>query len=144
MMNARPVRSETLMIEHPNALLVHHLIQAANAGDRQTLRALWADDIVWNVKGASPWQGEIKGADDIFEYLADLGDLGSVGFHADIEDVLVSGQRAAALCHTRSQLGNRVLDARFMLIMEIGDRRVREVTSVPIDPDRVAEFWRGA
>ena len=38
------------MIQHPNALLVHQCLQAANAGDRQTLRALWADDIVWRVK----------------------------------------------------------------------------------------------
>ena len=26
------------MIEHPNSLLLHHCLQAANAGDRQTLR----------------------------------------------------------------------------------------------------------
>lgn len=67
MMQLRPTGSEPDMIQHPNAFLVHQCLQAANAGDRQTLRALWADDIVWRVKGAGPWQGDIKGPDEIFE-----------------------------------------------------------------------------
>ena len=86
------------MIEHPNSLLVHQCLQAANVGDRQTLKALWADDIVWHVKGAGPWQGDIKGAEDIFDYLAELGEVGTVGFHTEIEDVMVSHRRAAVIC----------------------------------------------
>ena len=78
------------MIEHPNSLLLHHCLQAASVGDRQTLRALWADDIVWHVKGTGNMQGELKGADNIFEYLAELGELGDAGFHTEVDDVMVS------------------------------------------------------
>ena len=130
------------MIEHPNSLLLHHCLQAANLGDRQTLRALWADDIVWHVKGAGPWHGEIKGADNIFEYLAELGDVGSVGFHSEIEDVLVSNQRAAVICHSTASMGNRELDAGYLVIASIVDRRIQSVTTVPIDADRVQDFWK--
>ena len=130
------------MIEHPNSLLLHHCLQAANLGDRQTLRALWADDIVWHVKGAGPWHGEIKGADNIFEYLAELGDVGSVGFHSEIEDVLVSNQRAAVICHSTASMGNRELDAGYLVIASIIDRRIQSVTTVPIDADRVQDFWK--
>ena len=129
------------MIGHPNSLLVHQCLQAANDGDRETLRALWADDIVWHVKGASPWHGEIKGPDDIFEYLASLGEVGGVGVHTEIEDVMVSGERAAMICHAQARMGDRVLDARFLTIATIASRRIQEVLSIPIDPDRVAEFW---
>ena len=129
------------MIEHPNSLLLHHCLQAANSGDRQTLRALWADDIVWHVKGAGPWQGEIKGADAIFEYLADLGEVGSVGFHTEVEDVMVSPRRAAGICHSNAEVGERALDASFLFIATIVDRRIQEVVTVPMDPDRVQEFW---
>lgn len=129
------------MTEHPNSLLLHHCLQAANAGDRETLRALWAEDIVWHVKGAGPWQGEIKGADDIFEYLADLGETGTVGFHTEIDDVLVSNERAAVLCRSSAELGSRNLDARFLVVARIIDRRVQEIVTVPIEPERVAAFW---
>jgi ketosteroid isomerase-like protein len=130
-----------MMIEHPNSLLLHHCLQAANLGDRQTLRALWADDIVWHVKGAGPWHGEIKGADNIFEYLAELGDVGSVGFHSEIEDVLVSNHRAAVICHSTASMGDRELDAGYLVIASIIDRRIQSVTTVPIDSDRVQDFW---
>ena len=129
------------MITHPNALLLHQCLQAANAGDRQTLRALWADDIVWQVKGTSPWQGELKGADEIFEYLASLGEVGEVGIHTEIDDVLVSEQRAAVLCRSKGEVDDRSLDARFLMVASIVDRRVQHVMTVQIDADRFAEFW---
>lgn len=131
------------MIEHPNALLLHHCLQAANAGDRQTLEALWAEDIVWEVKGASPWAGEFKGAEEVFDYLADLGEFGGVGFDLDIEDVLVSHRRAAVICRSKAAHGDRMLEARILLIATIVDRRIQHVTSVPIDNDRIEAFWDG-
>lgn len=129
------------MIEHPNSLLMHHCLQAANEGDRQTLRALWAPDIVWHIKGTGPWQGDIKGADNVLEHLAMLGRLGLAGLHTKVEDVMVSNQRASMICHTSAEIGDRVLDANFLVIAEIVSRRIQSITSVPIDPDRVAEFW---
>ncbi len=129
------------MIEHPNSLLVHHCLQAANEGDRQTLSALWAPDIVWHLKGNGPLQGDIKGADNVFEFLAQIGNVGRLGVQADVEDVLVSNRRAAVICHAYAELGDRVLDADFLVIAEITSRRIQKLTTVPIDPDRVLEFW---
>ena len=141
MMQLRPVRLENLMIEHPNSLLMHHCLQAANDGDRQTLRALWAPDIVWHIKGAGPWQGDIKGADNVLEHLAMLGNFGLAGLHTEVEDVMVSSQRASMLCHASAEIGERVLDADFLVIAEIIGRRIQSITSVPVDADRVAAFW---
>jgi len=130
------------MIEHPNSLLLHHCLQAANAGDRQTLRALWSDDIVWNVK-AGPWQGEFKGPDQIFEYLADLGDFGNTGVQTEVEDVMVSHRRAAMICRSQVARGERELDARFVVIATIEDRRIHRMTSIPIDGNQVDAFMAG-
>ena len=129
------------MIEHPNALLLHHCLQAVNAGDRQTLEALWSDDIVWHVKDNGLFQGELKGPDAIFEYLASVGDIAPMGFLTEIEDVLISQERAAVLCRARVDGGDRSLDARVLVITKIVDRRVREVVTVPIDPERIEAFW---
>lgn len=129
------------MIEHPNSLLVHHCLQAANEGDRQTLRALWAPDIVWHLKGIGPLQRDIKGVDNVFEYLAQIGEIGTVGLRTEVEDVMVSNRRAAMICHAYAEIGDRVLDGDFLVIADIMSRRVQEITTVPIDPDRVAAFW---
>jgi ketosteroid isomerase-like protein len=141
MLCPRPVRLENVMIEHPNSLLVHHCLQAASEGDRQTLRALWAPDIVWHIKGMSPWQGDVKGADNVLEYLAQIGEVGMVGLRTEVEDVMVSNERAAMICHTYAEIGDRVLDADFLVIANIISRRIHEITTVPIDPERVAQFW---
>ena len=128
------------MIEHPNSLLMHHCLQAANVGDSYTLRGLWAPDIVWLVKGAGPWQADIKGADNVLEHLARIGDFGIDGLHTEVEDVMVSNQRASMICHTSAETGDRVLEADFLVIAEIISRRIQTITSIPIDPDRMAEF----
>lgn len=128
------------MIEHPNSLLMHHCLQAASEGDRQTLRALWSEDIVWHVMGAGPWQGEIKGADEIFEYLADLGETGVA---TEVEDIMISQRRAAVICRSQAQRGKDELDTRILVVATIEDRRISRMTSVPIDANRVEAFWTG-
>jgi hypothetical protein len=45
------------------------------------------------------------------------------------------------ICHTFAEVGDRVLDADFLVIAEIISRRIQTITTVPIDPDRVADFW---
>ena len=129
------------MIEHPNSLLVHHCLQAAGEGDRHTLRALWAPDIIWHIKGRSPWRGDVKGADRILEHLAEMGNLGATGLHTEIEDVMISNDRAAMICHAHAKIGDRVLDADYLIIAKIMGRRIHEITSVPVDADGAAEFW---
>jgi ketosteroid isomerase-like protein len=128
------------MIEHPNSLLVHQSIQAVQRGDTETLRALWAEDLVWRVRGTSPWQGDIHGIDAIFDYLAEVGESGS-GYDTSIEDVMISSARAAILCHIKAEVAGRTLDADYVLLCRIAHRRIQEIISLPLDPDRIGEFW---
>ena len=130
-----------MLTEHPNSLLLHHCLQAANTGDRGTLRALWADDIVWHIKGAGRWQGELKGPDEIFEYLADLGEVGTLGVHTEVEDVMVSPQRAAALCQSTTELGERALEVGYLVVATIVDRKIQSMITVHFDEDRLADFF---
>ena len=132
------------MTEHPNVLLVHQCLQALSDGDRQTLRALWAEDITWTVKGKSPWKGEIKGPDEICEYLASLGEVGRFGFNLDVEDVMVSNTRAAIVIKGHAEVDDDVLDASYMVMAQIVSRKIQEVVTFPIDADSVAEFWEHA
>ena len=129
------------MIEHPNSLLMHHCLQAANEGDRHTLLALWAPDIVLHVRGMSTYRDDIKGPDDILDYLSKMGGVGVTGLKIEVDDVMVSSERAAMICHTYAELDDRTIDADFVVIAEILGRRIQKITTVPMDPDRVTELW---
>ncbi len=132
------------MSQHPNALLVHQCLHAVSEGDRQTLRALWAEDITWTVKGESPWKGEIKGLDEICEYLASLGEVGGTGFNLDVEDVMVSNTSAAVVVKGHAEVGDDVLNASYLVMAQIVSRKIQEVVTIPIDAENVAEFWKQA
>ena len=91
--------------------------------------------------GAGPHQGEIKGPDQIFEYLADLGDLGQSGVETEIEDILISSRRAAVVCRSQATRGEQELNASFLVIATIEDRRIQRMMSIPMDANRVEAFW---
>jgi ketosteroid isomerase-like protein len=133
---------EAEMIEHPNSFLVHQCLQAVSRGDTETLRALWADDIVWHVKGKSPWQGEIRGHNAIFEYLAQLGEMGSRDYNVELEDVMVGEERAAISFTVKASIEGRTLKTRMILLARIAGRRIHEIITIPIDADRVESFWQ--
>ena len=132
------------MIDHPNSFLVHQILQAVTSGDTETLRALWSDDIVWHVKGPSPWHGELRGPEAIFEFLAQLGEVGANGYHIDIEDIMIGEERASLVIRVKASLADppRSLDSSYVLLARIAGRRVHEVITAPIDADRVEAFWR--
>ncbi len=131
------------MIDHPNSFLVHQCLQAVSSGDTQTLRALWAEDIVWHVEGASPWHGSFRGPDAIFDYLSELGEVGASGYQIDIEDVLIGDERVAIVLNVKAAYDGHSLDSNFILLARVGGRRVHEVVTVPVDAAEVAAFWQG-
>jgi ketosteroid isomerase-like protein len=128
------------MIEHPNSFLVHQCLQAVSSGDTATLRALWAEDIVWHVTSKSPWQGEIRGPDAIFEYLAQLGEMGSGDYNFEVDDVMIGEERAAISLTVTSSVENRDHEASIILLARIAGRRVHEIIAIPIDTDRAQSF----
>ena len=130
------------MIEHQNSFLVHQCLAALSSGDTETLRALWADDIVWHTKGPSPWHGELKGSDEIFDFLGRLGEVGADGYHIDIEDVMIGEERASIVLNIKASLDGRNLDTNYILLARIVGRRVHEVITVPIDAEHVIDFWQ--
>jgi ketosteroid isomerase-like protein len=113
-----------------------------NSGDTETLRALWAEDIIWQSKGPSPWQGTFKGADAIFEFLAQLGEVGGTGYHIDVDDVMIGEERAAITLNIKASRDGRALDTGYVLLARLIGRRVHEIITIALDPEQVEEFWR--
>ena len=93
--------------------------------------------------GTDDQQGEIKGADQIFEYLADIGELGGIGVQTEVEDIMISHHRAAVICRSQASQRDSELDAHFLIVATIEDRRIQGLMSLPMDPSRVEAFWSG-
>ena len=77
--------------DHPNCLLILQCWQAASHSDSDTLRALWADNIVWHVTANNPWRGDHVGQDSVLEYLAQVGEMGE-SYDLTLQGVLANGE----------------------------------------------------
>ena len=62
--------------EHPNAAAYRRAADAFRAGDFPRIEALVDPDVVWHVPGNHPRAGDIRGRDDLLEWLAGLTELG--------------------------------------------------------------------
>ena len=127
--------------EHPNALLIRQAWQAVAHSDVDTLRALWADDIVWHVTGNNPWRGTRVGIANVIDYLAQVGESGDT-YDMSLESVMANDQYAALICHVSTKRADRVLDVRQVLLCRFEGRRIREVWTLSLDPQAVDAFWQ--
>jgi ketosteroid isomerase-like protein len=114
--------------------------QAAARGDRDTLERLCAPGLVWEASGRGRWAGDKKGLDEVFGYLAAIGE-DSDEFFSELQDVLVSDSRAAVLFHVSGNREGKVLDTDFILLFDIQAGRIERIRSIPRDQLAVDEFW---
>jgi len=115
--------------------------EAAARGDRETLERLCAEDMVWYASGRGQWSGAKQGLDAVLEYLAAIGEA-SDEFWSDLQDVLVSDRRAAVLFRVTGERAGKRLETDFILLFEIEDGLIRQISSIPRDQLAVDEFWR--
>jgi len=128
------------MLEHPNALLVRQAWQAVSVSDIETLKALWAEDIVWHVTADNPWQGSHVGHDAVLEYLAQVGEAGD-SYDTTLVDVIAGPDHAAILCHVSTKRRGRVMETEQVMFARLRDGRIAEVWILSLDPQAVRRFW---
>jgi uncharacterized protein len=84
--------------EHANATVVRTALDAFMAGDRDTLRGAFADDVVWHVPGMHRFAGRFEGIDAVMERLRRMAEAGLVSAF-DVHDVVANDEHAVALVH---------------------------------------------
>ena len=60
----------------------------------------------------------------------------------DLDDVLASDDRAAMLFHVRAEVGGRALEIDYLLLACIRSGAVTEIWTLPLDPAKLAAFFR--
>jgi ketosteroid isomerase-like protein len=126
-----------------NDALVRRIFAAFARKEGFALRGLFAEDAVWTVPGRSVMAGTYRGREEIFRFLARLPKETGGTYGSELEDVLASDERAAALYRARGRRHGRELELDQMLLFRIDDGLVQEVLALPSDPEAFEAFWAG-
>ena len=124
-----------------NEALVRRIFDAFARKQGLSLRDVFAEDAIWHVPGASVMAGTYRGRSEIFRFLVRLPKLTNGTYGSRLIDVLVSGERAAALYRASGEREGRSLDIDQLLLFTIREGRVSEVLALPNDPLAFDEFW---
>jgi len=82
--------------EHPNVVAYRRTVDAFRAGDLETLRTLFVEDVVWHVPGRHALAGEIRGLDELVAWLKRVTEL---GFTIREHDVFGNDEHVCALSY---------------------------------------------
>jgi hypothetical protein len=124
-----------------NRELVERIFEAFSRREGFALRGLFAEDAVWTVPGSGVMAGVYRGRDEIFRFLARLPKETDGTYGSELQDVLASDGRAAALYTARGTRRGRSLELDQLLLFRIEDGFIREVLALPSDPDAFEAFW---
>ena len=124
-----------------NASLALRLWEACSHGDAEQLRELLTADVVWRAAGHNPYSGEVKGVEGVLDQLARRGeDVDEL--RSQLRDIFGSAGGAVIWATTLAERGPVTLHLDCLMLLQIANGRVYEVTSVPLDQARNDAFWR--
>ena len=111
---------------HPNEDLLRKGYAAFDSYDLDTIRALFADDIVWHVSGRSQLAGTLKGKDEVFGWFAKLLTLSEGTFKINVHDIIANDKHAVVLSNDTAQRGDKHLDLEAVAVYHIENNQVKE------------------
>jgi ketosteroid isomerase-like protein len=129
------------MADHPNAELFRRGYQAFQSGDLDTVRSLFAPDIVWHVPGNNQLSGDYKGADATINSFIRNFELSDGTFKVELHDILANDEHAVALATASGQREGKTLDDRYVHVVHIKDGTLTESWIFDEKQGEVDAFW---
>jgi hypothetical protein len=130
------------MAEHPNVDLLRKLLDAFSRGDLETVRSLWADDVVYHVPGAGPLAGDHKGKDGVLAYLGKAAELvGGTLRMVEVHDVLANDEHGLALVRFTASRKGKQLTWNQANVYHLRNGKMAEAWALPTDPWALEEFF---
>jgi ketosteroid isomerase-like protein len=124
-----------------NARLMRRGYEAFSAGDMDTLRELFAEDVVWHVPGHNRLSGDKRGRDAVFEYFGELVSGSGGTFKVTLHDVIAGEDHVIGLHHNGAEHDGKVLDLNVVLIFHMSGGRFRESWEVNDNEVEWDAFW---
>ena len=126
---------------HPNEDLMRKGYEAFGTGDMDTIRELFADDIVWHVGGRSHLAGNYKGKDEVLGFLAKTMELSGGTFRLEVHDILAGDEHAAGLTTVTAEREGKKLNSNGVQVVHIRNGKLSESWLHPEDQYANDEFW---
>ncbi len=112
---------------HPSEDLVRRGYDAFSKGDLQTLREVFAPDVVWHSPGRNQLAGDYQGVDAVLSFFGRTMELTGGAFRVELHDVVANDEHAVGLHTVHAERGGRTLDDRNTLVFHVRDGRATEV-----------------
>ena len=111
---------------HPNEELIRKGYEAFGKGDMDTIRGLFAEDIVWHAPGRSQFSGDFQGVDEVLGQFARLFEETNGTFNVEIHDVLANDEHVVVLAVARGERSGKTLEDRGVQVFHVKDGKVTE------------------
>lgn len=100
--------------------------QALASGDREKIREVWADDMVWQVPGHNQLSGWYHGLDEFLGFMGQVGALSGNSFNMERISVLVTGDWSADITRNRGTRADsdKALDIEVVHVLRWRDGKV--------------------
>lgn len=126
---------------HPNETFLRKGYDAFARGDLDTLRSMFAKDIVWHVGGRGPLSGSYKGIDEVLGMFGEIVQRSDGTFSNEVHDVVANDEHAVALTSTTAQREGRRLNSEGVGVFHIKGGKVTEAWFTSQDQAAADEFW---
>jgi ketosteroid isomerase-like protein len=129
------------MSEHPNVTLINRMTKAVFENDKDALSQVFADDLVFHVRGPLPCAGDHNGADGFLGALGTLFEL--TGGDVKLEQLFCVAQDGWAAEWERAVMGRkgRTLEAEDAFIYRFEAGRIAEIWMMWAPPAGSESFW---
>jgi len=126
---------------HPNVDLLNRGYDAFDKGDLETIRGLFADDIVFHVPGRSQVAGDYRGIDEVFTFFGKLIELTGGTFKVERHTVLADDEHGTVLVRVTAERDGKSLSVNSVDVHHIKDGKVTEFWTFTDDLYTEDEFF---
>jgi ketosteroid isomerase-like protein len=127
--------------DHPNAELFRRGYTAFQNGDLDTVRSLFASDIVWHVPGRSHLSGDHRGVDDVIALFMRQFEESGGTFKVDLHDILANDEHAVALAEFSATKDGNALQDNYVHVVHVAGGKLTESWIFSEHQDKVDAFW---
>ena len=126
--------------EHPNLGVAQALWTATAEGDAEAMRELFTDDVLWMTSGRNPLAGVRHGPEEIFDYLAQVGET-SDDLSSELDGIYVADDAAIIAYHISARREDKRLEMDYFLMLRIEQGRVSNALMAAVDQYVNDQFW---
>ncbi|MGH9086449.1 MAG: nuclear transport factor 2 family protein [Acidimicrobiales bacterium] len=127
---------------HPNEDIVRQGYKAFGEGDMDTLRSLFAPDVIHSATGNNPLAGEYKGIDDVLAYYGQLFERSDGTFTAELKSTKAEGDDTVVAIHrNKAQRGGKTLDQDETLTFTVSGGKITHLGESHSDAAAYDDFW---